>query len=175
MIESFPPMVQTVFNKMDEDQRLAFQQEYENKKMNKATIYVATIFGIHFFFYDRIGLGIVYILLMLAGPGFIWWIVEICLAEKRLREYNDRIALNIAHNLKIMDGVNVPPNNKVVINNVNGEQSKDDSIKEENSGRGKEIEELQDEIKKLKEDKAKLKKEELKNEIKKLQEEKKEL
>ena len=38
----------------------------------------------------------------LTGVGLIWWIVELWLINKRLREYNNDVALNLARELKLM-------------------------------------------------------------------------
>ena len=48
-------------------------------------------------------MGIIFVLVtFLTGVGLIWWIVELWLINKRLREYNNDVALNLARELKLM-------------------------------------------------------------------------
>ena len=103
-MESYPPIVQTAIREMSEDDRLTFESEYERKKLNVLPMVVAAFFLVHFFFYGRTGLGIVFILVMVCTVGLAlpWWIVELCIAGKRVREYNEALAVNLARDMRIV-------------------------------------------------------------------------
>jgi hypothetical protein len=61
---------------------------------------LAILFPIQLFFLNKTGLGIAYWLT--AGGCGIWWVIEIVLATKRTREFNDDIAKAIIRDMKIM-------------------------------------------------------------------------
>lgn len=87
---------------MNEDQQLVFKSEFDKRKKNVLPMFIATVFFIHWFFYGKVGLGIIYLLVMLTVFGFIWWIIELCMTAKRVREYNDEIAVDLARDMKIL-------------------------------------------------------------------------
>ena len=101
-METYPPIVQSALARMDQDQRLTFQSEYNYRKKKLTPMIFATIFFLHFFFYGRVGLGVVYILVCLTVLGFVWYFVEICMIGKRMRDHNYDLAVNIARDMKIM-------------------------------------------------------------------------
>ena len=101
-MDTFPPLVQSSLSKMDEEQRLTFQSEYDSRKKSMGAMVACTIFFIHFFVYGRVGMGFLFILCCLTIIGFIWWPIELCLINKRLKEYNDQQAINLAREMKLM-------------------------------------------------------------------------
>ena len=103
-MDTYPPIVQGALRGMSEEDRLTFTSEYERRKLNVLPMLVAAFFFIHFFFYGRIGLGIVFILVMVATLGLAlpWWIVEMCITGKRVRDHNETLAVNLARDMKIM-------------------------------------------------------------------------
>ena len=101
-METYPPIVQSALARMDQNQRLTFQSEYNNRKKKLTPMIFATIFFLHFFFYDRVGLGVVYILVCFTVLEFVWYFVEICMIGKRMRDHNNDLAVSIARDMKIM-------------------------------------------------------------------------
>ena len=102
-MDTYSPIVQNALSKMDEAQQLAFRSEYSVQKKNLAPMVIATIFFLHFFFYGRVGLGVIYVLVCFCTIiGLVWWLIELCMVKKRVREYNGDLALNIARDMKIM-------------------------------------------------------------------------
>jgi len=61
-------------------------------------VLLAIFFPIQLFFVGKVGLGVAF--LLTAGGCGLWWIVEIFLSPKRVRDYNEEISLQIARDLK---------------------------------------------------------------------------
>lgn len=100
-MDTYPPVVQAALAKMDESQRLTFEAEYKRRAKSVAPLIVlAILFPIQMFLLGKTVMGIVF-WLTLGGFG-VWWIIEIFLTPKRLAEFNDELATNIARDLKIM-------------------------------------------------------------------------
>ena len=86
---------------MEENEQLTFESEYNQQKKNLVPMILATIFFVHFF-YSRIGLGVVYIIVCLLPLfGLVWWVFEISMIRKRLRDHNDALAVNLMRDMKI--------------------------------------------------------------------------
>ena len=101
-MDTFPPLVQSALSKMDGTQKLTFETEYENRKRKTAGMVIATILFVHFFFYRRIFLGIIYLICLFTVFGFVWWIIELCLIRSRLKEHNGRVAVDLAREMSLM-------------------------------------------------------------------------
>ncbi len=101
-METYTPIVQNALSKMTEQQQLIFKSEYERQKKDLVPMVIATIFFLHFFFYGRVGLGVVYVLVCTTLIGLIWWAIELCMVGKRVQEYNDRIAVDIVRDMKML-------------------------------------------------------------------------
>ncbi len=98
---SHSPLVQTALKKMTEEQRLNFESEYNRRKASKgAMIALSILFPIQLILLGRVGLWWVYFLT--AGGLSVWWIIEMFLTPKRVREYNDEVATDIVRDLKII-------------------------------------------------------------------------
>ena len=100
-LESLSPTVQGTIANMTEQQKLAFESEY-NKKAKSVGPYVflAIVCPIQFILLGKVALQIVFTLTL--GGFFVWYIIEWFLTPKRVREYNETIATDIARNIKIM-------------------------------------------------------------------------
>ena len=100
-MDHYSPIVQNALTKMTDEQRLAFESEYNRcKRSVGAMMALAILFPIQLFLLDKVALGV---LLWVTLGGFgIWWIIEIFLTPKRVREYNDQIAMNLAHQTSML-------------------------------------------------------------------------
>lgn len=101
-MDTLPPLVQSALSKMDQAQKLTFETEYESRKKKTAGMVIATILFVHFFFYRRILLGIVYIISMFTVIGVVWWIIELCMIGSRLKDHNGKVAVELAREMNIM-------------------------------------------------------------------------
>ena len=86
---------------MTDEQKLTFEAEYAHRRKNTALyVVLAIIFPIQLVLLGRLGLQLIF---WLTGGGmFIWWVIEWFLTPKRVREYNDKVATEIARDLSIM-------------------------------------------------------------------------
>ena len=103
-MNTYPPMVQLALSKMTNEQKLAFESEYERQKKDP-TIYVvlAIFFPIQLVLLNRLGLQLAFWLT--SGGMFVWYFIEWFWTPQRVREYNNELAINIARNLTIMTKV----------------------------------------------------------------------
>ena len=100
-MESYPPLVQSALSKMTEEQKLTFESEYGRRKRSMPLLVVLAIFfPIQHFLLGKVGLGIA-LWLTIGGLG-VWWFIEIFLTPKRVNDYNDAAAVNLARDVKIM-------------------------------------------------------------------------
>ena len=98
---SYSPLVTAALSKMTDEQKLTFYSEYARQKKS-AGVYVllAILFPIQLVLLGRLGLQLAFWFTF--GGLFVWWIIEWFLTPKRVQEYNDTIAVEIARNLSIM-------------------------------------------------------------------------
>ncbi len=93
------PTVAMAIGNMTPDQRDIFDYEYRKKKRSLgAMMTLAILFPIHFFFLDKTGLGIAY--LLTGGFFLIGWIVFMFLTPGMVREYNDAKANEVIRNIR---------------------------------------------------------------------------
>ena len=98
-MEIYPPAVQSALSNMSDEQKITFQNSYDQQKKNKVLLVILAIFfPIQLFLLGKTGLGVVF-WLTLFGLGF-WWIAEIFLTSKRVDEFNNELALKIASQIK---------------------------------------------------------------------------
>lgn len=99
--DQLPSMVKEALSKMPAEKQAQFVEEYKRKEKNPVLmIILAVIFPIQLFLLGKVGLGIAY---WLTGGGCgIWWIIEIILASKRTKEYNEDVAKSIMRDMKVM-------------------------------------------------------------------------
>jgi hypothetical protein len=86
---------------MDEEERLTFEAELQ-RQQKESWVYVllAICFPIQLALLGKWGLQIAF---WLTGGGFfVWWVIEWFLTPKRVREYNDALATDIARTIKIV-------------------------------------------------------------------------
>lgn len=93
--------VKSALSKMSTEEQMMFQEQYERKsKGSGLMIFLAIFFPIQLLLLGKIGIGIAF-WLTCGGLG-IWWLIEIFLAPKRVREYNEDIATKILTDIKIL-------------------------------------------------------------------------
>ena len=98
-MEIYPPAVQSALSNVTDEQKITFQNSYDQQKKNKVLLVILAIFfPIQLFLLGKAGLGRV-LRLTLFGL-FIWWIIEIFLRSKRVDEFNNQLALSIATQIK---------------------------------------------------------------------------
>lgn len=96
-----PSMVKEALSKFPAEKQGMFVEEFKRKRKDPTLMLVlAIIFPIQLFLLGKTGLGIAFIV---TGGGLgLWWIIEIVMATKRAREYNEDVAKTITRDLKIM-------------------------------------------------------------------------
>jgi len=78
-----------------------FVEEFSRKSKSPVLMLVLAIFfPIQLILLGKIGLQIAF-WFTLGGFG-IWWFIEVCLAMKRTREFNEDVAKGIIRDMKIM-------------------------------------------------------------------------
>ncbi len=100
--DKLPNMVKTSLAKLSTEHQSQFVEEYKRKSKNLGVMMVlAILFPIQLFLLGKTGLGVA---LWLTGGGLgIWWLIEIFLTPKRVKDYNENIATTIMRDLKIMN------------------------------------------------------------------------
>lgn len=89
--QDLPPVAAAAYQQLSEDQKLAFNTEYNSRKRSMALmVALAILFPIQLFFLGRVLLGILF---LITGGGFgVWYVIEWFLTPGRVREYNTRLA-----------------------------------------------------------------------------------
>ena len=100
-IGEYPPLVQTALAKMSDTEKLTFETEYAKQKKSPGLyVALAILFPIHLALLGKWGLQILFTCTF--GGVLVWWIIEWFRVSKRVQEYNEEKALEIARYLKIM-------------------------------------------------------------------------
>jgi len=96
------PTARSAVKKLSTEEQDNFIKEFNTKKKDPTLMLILAIFfPIQLFFLGKTGLGIAF---FLTGGGCgIWWIIEIVLANKRTKEYNEEIATQIIRDIKIIN------------------------------------------------------------------------
>ena len=99
--DHIPITVKSTLAKMSNDEQAMFQSEFERKKKSTGVMVILAIFfPIQLFLLGEIALGVLF-LFTWGGLG-IWWIIEIFITPRRVRNYNKDIATEIVTDLRIM-------------------------------------------------------------------------
>ena len=101
MAEMLPTTVKSALSKMSTEDQSMFQEQFGRKcKGSGLMLILAIFFPIQLFMLGKTGLGIAY---WLTGGGMgIWWVIEIFITGKRVREYNEDVATKTLTDMKIM-------------------------------------------------------------------------
>jgi len=98
---TLPSSVKNALGKLPPEEQAVFEEEYARKRRNKVLLLVlAILFPIHFFFEDRVGMGLLY-WLTLGGFG-VWWLIEIFLVTGRSNNFNEDTAKALLRDMRIM-------------------------------------------------------------------------
>lgn len=96
-----PSMVKETLSRLPVEKQAMFAEEYKRKAKNPILMLVFAIFlPIQLFLLGKTGLGIAY--LLTGGGCGLWYVVEIALAVKRTKDFNEDLAKTIVRDLKIM-------------------------------------------------------------------------
>ena len=95
-----PMTLQKGFQSFSEEDKMTFWLQYKKKRRGLVPmLLLAVFFPIQLFFLGKLGLGIAF---WLTGGGFgIWYVIEWFVTPKRVRDYNEEIALQIGRDLKL--------------------------------------------------------------------------
>ncbi len=102
VVAALPIMVKSALAKMPVEEQVMFQEMFEKKSKGLAVmLLLAVIFPIQHFLLGKTGLGIVF---FLTGGGMgVWWVIEWFLTARRVREYNEDVAIKLLTDMKIMN------------------------------------------------------------------------
>jgi hypothetical protein len=101
IVDVLPSMVKAALSTLPPEKQGLFVEEYKRKAKSPGLMLVLAIFfPIQLFLLGKTGLALAF--LLTGGGFFVWWFIEIFLARKRTREYNEDIAKAIVRDLKIM-------------------------------------------------------------------------
>jgi len=96
-----PLIVKKALSEMSTEDQLMFQKEFTRKaKSVGGMVALAIFFPIQLFLLGKTGLGIAF--LLTAGGAGMWYIIEWFLTPKRVKEYNEELAVEIMRDIKIM-------------------------------------------------------------------------
>lgn len=99
--KNLPMMLKEPLSKMSEEKQSIFVEEFKKRSKNVGIMTVLAVFlPIQLFLLGKTGLGLVY-WLTLGGLG-IWWVIEIFLTSKRVKEYNTDVGTQILRDMKLM-------------------------------------------------------------------------
>lgn len=99
--DKLPMTVKSVLAKMETEDQINFQDEFQRKSKSAGLmLFLAIFFPIQHFILGKFGIGLVF---WFTGWGFgIWYFIEWFLASKRVREFNGDVATKILTDMKLM-------------------------------------------------------------------------
>lgn len=101
MDKELPLMVREAFSYMPAAKQAMFMTEYKKKRKDPLLLLVLAVFlPVQFFLLGRTALGLLF-WATLGGFGF-WWFLEIFLAPRRARAFNEDLARELMRDLKIL-------------------------------------------------------------------------
>lgn len=99
--KNLPIMLKEPLSKMPEEKQSIFVEEFKKRSKSVAIMTIlAVLFPIQLFLLGKTGLGIAY-WITFGGSG-IWWLIEIFLTPKRVKEYNADVGTQILRDMKLM-------------------------------------------------------------------------
>ena len=99
--KQLPTTVKMALSKMSVEEQVMFQEEFDKRSKSLGLLIVLAIFfPIQLFLLGKAGLGVLF---WLTSGGFgVWWLIELFLTPKRVRNYNEDVATKVMTDLKIM-------------------------------------------------------------------------
>lgn len=100
-ISKLPASIGHVVSQMDPNQQAAFFLEYQSRKKSLVVAYLAWLcFGVHYFYFKKPTMNLLYWASWLVVIGEVWWIVDFFRMASIRRSYNEdmaRLALQTLH------------------------------------------------------------------------------
>lgn len=102
LVKSLPPTVKIALSKMETEEQMLFVEEFKKKKRSLVAMFLCAVFlpSFQFLFLGRTGLFFAF-WLTFAFAG-IWYLVELFLTPRRVRDYNEDVAVEILRNQKLL-------------------------------------------------------------------------
>lgn len=101
LMEELTPSVAKALVDLEPEQQQMFVDEYLRQRRGVVgMVLLAVFFPIQLFFFNKVGLGIAFWLT--AGGLYIWYLIEIFLTPRRVRDYNKDVATRVMRDLKII-------------------------------------------------------------------------
>lgn len=100
-IQKLSVLTQGAFNKLDENQKAIFLEQFNSKKKSMGLAILTWLIGWHFLYFGR---GAMMFLFWLTAGGFlVWWIIEAFKLTGRVNDWNDAKAQEILRNMAILN------------------------------------------------------------------------
>jgi len=125
-VRKFGPEVQAILQQLTPSQIAYFNIMYEKRSKAALATFLAALFGLDYFYLEQYSVGFLKILLIAGVMGLvllgaldfaafllaiygIWWLIDIGSCGSRTRAVNERIALEVAKQVKDLVDPNAPP------------------------------------------------------------------
>jgi hypothetical protein len=124
-VKKFGPEVQSILQQLTPSQIAYFNIMYEKRSKAALATFLAALFGLDYFYLEKYSVGFLKILLIAGVMGLvllgaldfaafllsiygIWWLIDIGTCGSRTRAVNERIALEVAKQVKDLVDPNAP-------------------------------------------------------------------
>jgi len=124
-VKKFGPEVQLILQQLTPSQTAYFNIMYEKRSKTALATFWAALFGFDYFYLEKYSVGFLKILLIAGVMGLlllraldfaafllsiygIWWLIDIGTCGSRTRAVNERIALEVAKQVKDLVDPNAP-------------------------------------------------------------------
>jgi TM2 domain-containing membrane protein YozV len=97
-----PPYDVLVQRDMTPQQRAAFQSKYATERKSPETALILAIFGLHYFYVGKIGLGILMWISLFLVVGIVWWFIDLFRVKGIVHEFNDLKAQEVAQQVRLL-------------------------------------------------------------------------
>ena len=101
--------VDALLRELSEQEKFLFMIVYELRKKHGWVLFIAWLFGpiipFHFIYLGEKGKAIIYFLVFVIffPAALVWWIVELFLLGKRIREYNETAGATLTRDAGMID------------------------------------------------------------------------
>ena len=100
-------MAKSALMKMSEEQQMMFSEDFKRKRKSLTSAYLLLLLSpiATFIYFGKTGLLLIFLLVTLVTVGVggvIWYIVEVFLLPKRVRHYNEELAIRVLRDQKLL-------------------------------------------------------------------------